>query len=85
MNKKLSRIDIIEYCNKCKHVKKSGLTTVCGLTNVAEKFDYNCDKFIPKGSKEIKKDGFWKSWTFPLLMSFFGFHLILFSCNYDLN
>ncbi len=69
MNKKLSRFEIIAYCEKCKHVKKTGSSTLCGLTNDFAKFDYECDKFIDTKLQETnRKIKVLRSWISPFIL-----------------
>lgn len=73
MEKKLTRFEQIEYCKRCKNVKKLDGTTLCALTNQVATFDVSCDKFEKIGEEEKKETSFFGSWKGALLMSALGF------------
>jgi hypothetical protein len=70
MNRKLTRLGIIEYCKQCKHVKHGAGPTLCGLTNQIPQFDYTCDKLVTKDStlEKSKTTGF----TIPIILTLLG-------------
>ena len=67
MKRKLTRIDIINYCQNCKHVKSTNRGSICGLTNQPGLFEFDCDKFEDKN--QVKKRRPIKSWLIPLAFS----------------
>lgn len=70
MDKKLTRLGIIEYCKKCKHVRTDSSTTICGLTNQIANFEYGCEKYLDKNS--VVKESSSKAWILPLILTVLG-------------
>jgi hypothetical protein len=80
MNRKLTRIGIIEYCKQCNHVKQGTGTTLCGLTNQIPQFDYTCDKRVAKELTLGKPKT--TGCTVPLLLTLLGLISLLTKLNH---